>query len=79
MRLLVLLIYAVVGFILWRAVRLALRMIGGSPKETDGKVRGRTEQPGPGKNPFTRGQIKEAEFEDLSPPRKNDQQSSPPQ
>ena len=79
MRLLVFLIYAVVGFILWRAVRLALRMIGGSSKETDGKVRGRPEQPVPQKDPFSRGQIKEAEFEDLTPPPKNDQQSSPHQ
>jgi hypothetical protein len=79
MRLLVLLIYAVVGFILWRAVRLALRMISGSPKETDGRVRGRPEQPVQDKEPFTRGQIKEAEFEDLTPPRKDDQQSSPHQ
>lgn len=77
MRLLVLLIYAVVGFILWRAVRLALRMISRSPKETDERVRGRPEQPVAKKDTFSRGQIKEAEFEDLTPPPKNDQQSSP--
>jgi hypothetical protein len=79
MRLLVFLIYAVVGFILWRAVRLALRMLGGSPKETDGKVRGRPEQPAPRKDPLSRGQIKEAEFEDLTPPPKKDQQFPPRQ
>lgn len=77
MRLLVLVMYALVGFILWQAVRLAIRMIGGAPKEKDGKVRGRPEQPVPKKDPFSRGQIKEAEFEDLTPPKKNDQQ--PPQ
>ena len=77
MRLLVFLIYAVVGFILWRMVRLALRMLGGPPKETDGKVRGRPEQPVAKEEPFSRGQIKEAEFEDLTPPPKNDKHSSP--
>ena len=75
MRLLVLVMYALVGFILWRAVRLAIRMIGGAPKEQDGKVQGRPEQPVPKKDPFSRGQIKEAEFEDLTPPKKNDRHS----
>jgi len=79
MRLLVLLIYALLGFILWRAVRLAFRMISRSPGETDEKVRGRPEQPVPRKETLNRGQIKEAEFEDLTPPRKDDQQSSPHQ
>jgi hypothetical protein len=77
MRLLVLLIYALVGFILWRAVRLAARMMSGTPREQDGRVRGRPEQPVPHKDPLNKGQIKEAEFEDLTPPRKHDQQSSP--
>jgi hypothetical protein len=79
MRLLVLLIYALVGFILWRAVRLAFRMMSGSAKEPDGKVRGRPEQPATRKDPLNKGQIKEAEFEDLTPPGKNDQKSSPHQ
>ncbi len=79
MRLLVLMIYALVGFILWRAVRLAFRMISRSPKEPDGRVRGRPEQPAPRKDPLNRGQIKEAEFEDITPPKKSDQQSSPHQ
>jgi hypothetical protein len=77
MRVLVLLIYAVVGFILWRAVGMAVRMVRGSTKPTDGRVRGRHEQPAPHKDPFSKGQIKEAEFEDLTPPRKEDQQSPP--
>jgi hypothetical protein len=77
MRLLVFLIYALVGFILWRAVRLAARMMSGPQREQDGRVRGRPEKPAPQKDPFGKGQIKEAEFEDLTPPRKNDQQSPP--
>jgi len=77
MRLLVLLIYALVGFILWRAVRLAVRMVSGSAKEPGGRVRGRTEQQASHKDPFGKGQIKEAEFEDLTPPRNSDQQSPP--
>jgi hypothetical protein len=78
MRLLVGLIYALVGFILWQAVRMAVRMVSSSPKEQDGRVGGRPAQPVPRKDPFSQGQIEEAEFEDLTPPRKNDPQSPPP-
>jgi hypothetical protein len=77
MRVLVLLLYAVIGFILWRAVGLAIRMVSGSAKGSDERVRGRHDQPAPRKDPFINGQIKEAEFEDLTPPRKDDQQSPP--
>jgi hypothetical protein len=65
MRLLQLFLYFVVGYILWRILRSWIRPRSGSDR-SNGRVHG---EPGAKKDtPRTFSDIKDAEYEDLTPP-----------
>jgi len=69
MRLLVFLFYAILGYILWRMIRVGIRMMQGSREDEDGRVRGTRTEPPARPMDFQSGEIKDAKFEDITPPR----------
>lgn len=67
MRLLLILFYAIMGYIFWRIIRVGMRMMQGPRQDRDGHVYSPpTEPPVPSKE-FPSGEIRDAKFEDILP------------
>ncbi len=75
MRLLVIVFYIILGVILWKVVRGALRMMQGAHKERNGRVHSSQADQAVRTKESQHREIQEADFEDLTPPRKEPQGS----
>ena len=76
MRLLVMAFYVILGFILWRLIRVALRMVQGSREDRSGRVHTPPAEPGVHSKEIPLGEIQDADFEDLAPPKKDESKES---
>lgn len=77
MRLLQIILYFIIGYLLWRMVKVVIRMITGSSagRSSEASVK---EGPSPKKSTknYRMDQIKDAEFEDITPSDKQSRDSS---
>lgn len=78
MKLLSFLVYLVLGYILWRIIRVVGRMLGGGNQESSGTVRKPTGAEPSRQDRVDPRTIKDAEFEDLTPPRAAEEGKKPP-
>lgn len=69
MRLLIMVFYVGLGLILWRIVRVGLRMFQGSREEKSGRVYTSPSEPPIRSHDFESGEIQDAKFEDITPPK----------
>lgn len=69
MRLLIMVFYIALGLILWRIVKFGLRMFQGSRAEKSGRVYPPPAEPPIRSRDFESGEIKDAKFEDITPPK----------
>ena len=67
MRLLLILFYAIMGYIFWRIIRVGMRMMQGSRQDRDGHVYAPHSEPSVPSKEFRSGEIQDAKFEDILP------------
>ena len=71
MRLLLILFYAIMGYIFWRIIRVGMRMMQGSRQDRNGRVYTPPSEPSVPSKEFPSGEIQDAKFEDILPPQNN--------
>jgi hypothetical protein len=77
MGMLKLILYLITGWILWRIIRVMLRMGASSRKDEDRSID--VDIPSTAGSSKARRTIQDAEFEDLTPPPSSDRQQEKPQ